>query len=87
MFCIIQTSVIGRTLVLPPDWGTPFLITKMKMDNNESCSIFLLTTTLLIFSGCAVIDFLDGKHLNHSPNHDNSQFRSGNGSGGSGHSH
>lgn len=53
----------------------------------KAALFLLLTTTLLISSGCAVIDFLDGKHLNHSPNYDSSQFRTGSGSGGSGHSH
>jgi hypothetical protein len=47
--------------------------------------LFLLSIILLVSSGCAVIDFLDGKHLNHSPNYDSPQNRSG--SGGGGHSH
>ncbi|MBT0663066.1 hypothetical protein KI809_02030 [Geobacter pelophilus] len=41
---------------------------------------------LLVSSGCAVIDFLDGKHYNHTPNYDRPQYSTGNGSGG-GHSH
>ena len=49
--------------------------------------LFFLTTTLLVASGCAVIDFLDGKHLNHAPDYDRPQYGSGNNNGASGHSH
>lgn len=48
--------------------------------------LFLLCTTLLVFPGCAVIDFLDGKHFNHASDYDRPQYRTGYGSGG-GHSH
>ncbi len=45
----------------------------------------LLSITLLVSSGCAVIDFLDGKHYNHTPSYDRPQ--SSNGNSGGGHSH
>ncbi|MDD2733625.1 MAG: hypothetical protein PHF56_06760 [Desulfuromonadaceae bacterium] len=48
--------------------------------------LFLLFISLIVFSGCAVIDFLDGKHYNHNSNYDRPQYSTGNGSGG-GHSH
>lgn len=46
--------------------------------------LFLLSITMLVSSGCAVIDFLDGKHLNHTPDYDRPQYRSGSSGG---HSH
>lgn len=46
--------------------------------------LFFIITILLVSSGCAAIDFLDGKHLNHTSNYDQSQYRSGSGGG---HSH
>lgn len=47
--------------------------------------LFLLSVVLLVSSGCAAIDFLDGKHLTHTPDYDRPQYRSGSSSGG--HSH
>ncbi len=49
----------------------------------------LVSFILLVSSGCAVIDFLDGKHLP-PPDYDRPQYpqyRSGYGSTGGGHSH
>jgi hypothetical protein len=45
-----------------------------------------LAAVLLISSGCAVIDFLDGKHFNHTPEYDRPRYDTGYSSGGS-HSH
>lgn len=64
-----------------------FFLLKRKGTTMKVALFFLLSTTLLVSSGCAVIDFLDGKHLNHTTGYDPSQYRSGNGNGGSGHSH
>lgn len=57
---------------------------------NKTVSMFLLLSTLL--SGCAVIDFLDGKHFEHNPDYDRPQYGGGYGGGagrttGGGHSH
>ncbi|MBT0895298.1 hypothetical protein KI811_15935 [Geobacter hydrogenophilus] len=46
----------------------------------------LLAAALLVSSGCAVIDFLDGKHIQHTPDYDRPRYNTGYGSGG-GHSH
>ena len=54
---------------------------------------FLLLSNLYLLSGCAVIDFLDGKHLDHSRDYDRptygGTYGGGNrgGNGGGGHSH
>ena len=50
---------------------------------------FFLFVTLLVSSGCAVIDFLDGKDLNDAPNYDRPQSGPVSGGGGSsgGHFH
>lgn len=50
---------------------------------------FLLSITLLVSSGCAVIDFLDGKYLNYPADYRSSQNDLGNYGGGhdGGHSH
>ena len=51
--------------------------------------ILLLSFILLVSAGCAVIDFLDGKHLpppdNNRPEYP--QYRSGYGGSGGGHAH
>ena len=49
--------------------------------------LLILTAALLVSSGCAVIDFLDGKHYNHTSNYDRPQYGSGYNTGGGGHSH
>lgn len=50
---------------------------------------FLLLGNLSLLSGCAVIDFLDGKHLDHTRDYDRPQYSGGNsgGNSGGGHSH
>ena len=49
----------------------------------------LLLGGLLLFTGCAVIDFLDGKHLGPTSENDRPQYGSGysGGNSGSGHHH
>ncbi|MBI1919743.1 MAG: hypothetical protein HYS23_01545 [Geobacter sp.] len=47
----------------------------------------LILGTLSLFSGCAVIDFLDGKHLDHNRGYDQPQYGGGSSGGHSGHSH
>ncbi len=49
----------------------------------------LIFVLLPFVSGCAVIDFLDGKHLDHSSGYDRPQYNGGydSGSHGGGHSH
>lgn len=44
---------------------------------------------LALMSGCAVIDFLDGKHFDHTTDYDRPQYSSGSygGGHGGGHSH
>ena len=51
--------------------------------------IFLMLVTLSLISGCAVIDFLDGRHLNHEPDqYQRDQYSPQYGGGNSGgHSH
>ncbi|WP_298267392.1 hypothetical protein [Geobacter sp.] len=47
-----------------------------------------VAATVALLSGCAVIDFLDGKHYNHTPGYDRPQYDSGSyGGGHGGHSH
>ena len=53
----------------------------------------LLLVGIFLFTGCAVIDFLDGKHLNTTSNYDQPQYGGGysggssGSSGGGGHHH
>lgn len=51
--------------------------------------MFLLLGSLSVLSGCAVIDFLDGKHLDHTRDDDRPRYGGGYGSATSsgGHSH
>ena len=50
--------------------------------------VILLFGNLSVLSGCAVIDFLDGKHLDHTRDDDRPQYGGGYGGGHSGgHSH
>lgn len=58
----------------------------------KAALFILLSGLLLASSGCAVIDFLDGKHLPPASEYDRPQYRSpqygtGYGSSGGGHSH
>ena len=49
--------------------------------------VFILSI-LTVLSGCCVIDFLDGKYYNQSPNYDRPQYNTNTNTGnGGGHSH
>jgi hypothetical protein len=48
--------------------------------------LLIIASLFLVSSGCAVIDFLDGKHFYHTPDYDRPQYNTGYSSGG-GHSH
>lgn len=55
---------------------------------NKLFLAFIILGNLSLLSGCAVIDFLDGKHLDHTRDYDRPQYSSGNsGNSGGGHSH
>lgn len=53
----------------------------------KTALLIVITTTQLVTSGCAVIDFLDGKNLNHAPDYDRPQYGVGHSNGANGHSH
>lgn len=51
-------------------------------------STALLSGVIALLSGCAVIDFLDGKHLDHTRDDDRPRYEGGYAGGhGGGHSH